>query len=242
MAKAAEKYDVWFVTADQVYRSVPFSIVTGWAEQGRLATDDRVRVAGSQTAWQRIGDHPVIRDFLFQFTKPKTERAEDISEQMQPVELDVPTRSRRRQDSDDEVDMIPLIDISLVLLVFFMMTTVVSALSPIEIPESKYAEEFTKEVDSFTVQIDKRGPDDVVYTLRVGDKTALEDNNLATLGELLARIDARLSGVQQPPEVRIAFHKDLPFELFRELTKELDKRQRKNLIRVYSADVNEAKK
>ena len=48
MAKAVEKYDVWFVTADQVYRSVPFSIVTGWAEQGRLATDDRVRTNAIQ--------------------------------------------------------------------------------------------------------------------------------------------------------------------------------------------------
>ena len=242
MAKAAEKFDVWFVTADQVYRSVPFNIVTGWAEQGRLAADDRVRPAGSQAAWQRVADHPSICDFLFQLTKPQSGHAEDTSEQMRPVELDVPTRSRRRQDEDNEVDMIPLIDISLVLLVFFMMTTVVAALSPIEVPESKYAEEFTKEVDSFTVQIDKRGPDDVVYALRVGDKTSIEDNNLATLAELLTRIDARLAGVQQPPEVRIAFHKDLSFDLFRELTKELDKRQRKNLIRVYSADVNEAKK
>ena len=36
---------------------------------------------------------------------------------------------RPHGDEDDDVDMIPLIDISLVLLIYFMMTSAISALS-----------------------------------------------------------------------------------------------------------------
>src|SRR4029079_1369710 len=45
------------------------------------------------------------------------------------------------QDGDDDVDMIPLIDISMVLLVFFMMTAQdLMTQSPVKIPASRAAE------------------------------------------------------------------------------------------------------
>src|SRR5262249_42833475 len=49
-------------------------------------------------------------------------RVEDQAEALEPIELDFTWR-RRPEDEEEDVDMIPLIDVSLVLLIFFMMTT-----------------------------------------------------------------------------------------------------------------------
>jgi biopolymer transport protein ExbD len=237
MAKANAKFDVWFVAADQVYRAVPWSVVTGWAEQGRLAKSDRVRPAGTESAWVKIEDHPGISGFLF-------DPAKHTGDALGPVELDLGERPRRAEAEDDDVDMIPLIDISLVLLVFFMMTTVVSSMSPVDVPDMKYAQELAKETDSLSIHIDKlKDSKEHFYALHIGEKgPSPEDNNLLTIGELMTRLDKRLAERREPPEVRVACHKKLPRDLVRQVTLELDKRQRKNQIRSYSADVNEVKK
>jgi biopolymer transport protein ExbD len=240
VAKGKELYDVWFLAADQVYRGVPWNVVSGWAEQGRLAGSDRVRRSGTETAWVKVSEEPRIADFLFQPTKHRHETAETIG----PIELDLDEPRRGAEAEDDEVDMIPLIDISLVLLVFFMMTTVVSSMSPVDVPSMNYAQELAKESNAITIHIDKlSGSKEHVFAVRIGEAGAKPmDNNLLTLGELLARLDANLAEMREPPEVRVACHKDLPRDLVRVVTVELDKRQRKKLIRQYSADVNEAKK
>ena len=228
-------FDVWFTNADQVYRGVPAEVVRGWAEQGRLGGIDRLRAAGSQTEWMKVADYEPLNGFLYR--KPAFEEADG------PIELDIDTVKPRRDIQDDEVDMIPLIDISLVLLVFFMMTAVVAVSSPIKVPEMKYAEEFAKDGQSLTVQIDKRSDGSPFYALRLGDKgPTIEDNNLGGLPELFARLDARLGERKEPPEVRVACHESLPGEFVRQVTKELDRRKRAGKIRIYSADVNEAKK
>lgn len=240
MAKSPDKFDVWFVAADQVYRAVPWAVVSGWAEQGRLAAADRVRPASSTTAWLKVADEPRLSGFLFDPDRHRGESAGDGA----PIELDVGLRKRAREIEDDEVDMIPLIDVSLVLLVFFMLTTVVAAVSPVAVPEMNYAQEFAVEADSITVQIDKLpGGDEHFYALRLGDSGPTpDDNNLLSLGELMARLDKRLAERNVPPEVRIACHGELPGGLVREVTEQLNRRQLKGQITQYTADVNEGKK
>jgi biopolymer transport protein ExbD len=229
-------YDVWFVVADTVYRGVPYGVLTGWAEQGRLAADDKVRPAGSEQPWSRVGNHPLLADFLF---RPRPAVAADASEQLQPVEMDF---GRRFEEEDDDVDMIPLIDISLVLLIFFMMTTAVAALSPVNVPDMHYASELSKDPDALTIHIDKRADGEVFFAVRVGDRLAPEDNNLATPEEMLVRLDVRLSEAQRPPEVRVACHRELPRSWVRDVARELHKRKEKEQISSYSAEVNEQKK
>jgi biopolymer transport protein ExbD len=229
-------FDVWFVAADTVYKGVPYGVVTGWAEQGRLAADDKLRPAGTDQPWVRAADHPLIGDFLF-----RAAPVADTAEQLQPVEMDV-APGKRGEDDDDDVDMIPLIDISLVLLIFFMMTTAVAALSPVDVPNMKHASEFRGDRDAFTVQIDKRADGEVFYALRIGDRAPeTEDNNLPTLAELMARLNARLGTVERPPEVRVACNQELPRERVREVARELDKLKQKDQIAFYGAEVNERK-
>jgi biopolymer transport protein ExbD len=114
--------DVWIIESNTVYREVPFTVVTDWVQQGRLLGDDRVRPSGT-AEWYPIGTMPTLSAYM-----PKVEehRAEDQAEALEPVQIDFAWK-RPADDDDEDVDMIPLIDISLVLLIFFMMTAAVGA-------------------------------------------------------------------------------------------------------------------
>ena len=127
--------DVWIVEVNTVYRGVPFAVVTDWLQQGRLLPADKVR-ASDKSKWHEIG---VLRAFAPYLPRAEPAQAEDQAEALAPVELDVPVGTRHDEE-DEDVDMIPLIDISLVLLIFFMMTASVSSgfLSFIKTPSAKH--------------------------------------------------------------------------------------------------------
>ncbi len=236
MAKQPARWDVWFVAADQVYRGVPTDVAAGWAGAGRLAAGDRMRPAGRAEAWRKVADVPGVGGFLY---RPPGGGAADAAE----LDLDAGPPPRRRQADDDEVDMIPLIDISLVLLVFFMMTTVAASMPAVDVPNMKYAQDMTKEASSLTVQIEKRGAAEVVYAVRVGDAAPeTADANLPAFAELLARLDAKLSSRTTPPDVRIACQKEVDSAEVWKLQAELDKREKKGMIRSYAPEVTEAPK
>lgn len=244
---APQKLDVWLIASDTVYTGVPLQVVLGWASQGRLGPNDQVRPHGTQ-AWVLARQDPQLRDFLARPTAPSAiavpptataNPASSDADLHEPIELDVGW-TKPAEEEDDDVDMIPLIDISLVLLIFFMMTATVAALSPIDVPSLRYAGELSKDQEAITLMIDKRGGEPV-YALRVGDKPPeREDSELSSLGLLMNRLDARLaSGTTSPPEIRIAAEKTLPRRHIRELAQELSKRKAKGQIAFYGAEVNE---
>jgi biopolymer transport protein ExbD len=239
-------FDVWFVSADQVYKGVPFQVVAGWAEQGRAAETDRVRPTGINAAWQLLRDHPLLRDYLPgrmmpTVAVPGMTTAAHV-EHVEPPEPEYLAR-KPADDDDDDVDMIPLIDISLVLLVFFMMTTAVAALSPIDVPAISSGQETAIDADSLTVQIDLRNTGEAFYSLRIGEQAVeRENNNLETQAALVARLDAVLARMNRPPEVRIACHKQLKHVRVRELAVDLEARLAKGQITLYTAEVNEQPK
>jgi biopolymer transport protein ExbD len=127
-------FDVWIVERNTVYQKVPFTVVADWTQEGRLIDNDKVRPAGT-TVWQKLVEHPLLTAYI---PKPEPTHAEDTAEAFKAVELDFPGKPEEAEDNDP--DMIPLIDISMVLLVFFMMTAqnLMSA-SPVDNPTAKYA-------------------------------------------------------------------------------------------------------
>src|SRR5258708_4616478 len=123
MADAKQRLlDVWILEINTVYKEVPFVVVTDWVQQGRLLADDCVRLAGSKK-WHAISAVPALGPYL---PKIEPQRAEDRAEALEPVALGLEWR-RPGEEDDEDVDMIPLIDISLVLLIFFMMAASVSS-------------------------------------------------------------------------------------------------------------------
>jgi biopolymer transport protein ExbD len=71
--------------------------------------------------------------------KVSLQQAGDQAEAIEPVDLGMDWR-RPGEEEDEDVDMIPLIDISLVLLIFFMMTASISTgiLSTIATPSAQH--------------------------------------------------------------------------------------------------------
>jgi biopolymer transport protein ExbD len=108
--------DVWIIESNTVYKEVPFMVVVDWIQQGRLLADDKLKPSGT-AEWFRLGGLPEFAAYL---PRPVPHRAEDQAEALEGVHGDFSWK-RPKSDEDEDVDMIPLIDVSLVLLVFFMM-------------------------------------------------------------------------------------------------------------------------
>jgi biopolymer transport protein ExbD len=241
-------FDVWFVTADQVYRGVPFQVVAGWVEQGRVSGNDQVRPAGAEGSWVKIGRHPLLRDYLPQTASASVAApvaARTNATPTEPVEAPELELSHRKHadDDDDDVDMIPLIDVSLVLLVFFMMTTAAASNESLgKLAEVKSGAEINRDDPLvITVQMDLRESGEAFYALRVGTGRTIkpEDNNLVTLQEVKSRLDAILPQFTTRPEVRIACHQDVKHVRVRELVREIDPYSKKGIISGYQAEVNQ---
>src|SRR5438132_12582668 len=167
MAKT-KGYDVWLTASNRVYRAVPYDVVADWLQQGRIVGGDRVRPEGGGN-WDLISASPLFATYL---PRPATQTAaEDRAEALEPIGFDIPSR-RRPLDEDEDVDMIPLIDISLVLLIFFMMTaTVAVSGADIPTPQTYHGVELTRS-DSSTlwVGIDRGDGGRAVYSLGQGDR------------------------------------------------------------------------
>jgi biopolymer transport protein ExbD len=255
-AKPTRAFDVWFVTANTVYKAVPYNVVADWTQQGRLAPTDMVRPAGTEEAWTRVSEHDLLADFVPRAATAKrvaapapvagavaaTASAPAATEGEQ-VELPEPEEppSKSRFEDDDEVDMIPLIDISMVLLVFFILVQAAGALAPVDVPEMKYAGQLTADPEAITITIEKLNTDEVYYSVRVGPGAPKASADmLKTPEQAIEALRSELSGTTRPPEVRIACRKELPRERVYELRRMLETERKKGLISSFLATVVEA--
>ncbi len=225
MAKKPQTFDVWVVETNTVYRQVPYTVVTDWAQQGRLLADDQVRPTGTEQ-WIALSDLSAFKPYM-----PAVEpmRADDQAEALEPVQVEFSWRARG-EDLDDDVDMIPLIDISLVLLIFFMMTATVGGVGGIF--NTPPAEHHLLEVNAemYWIGIHRGTPtadgvERYTYSLGQGDAgTPVEFKDQETPDAVMQALRDRLSQEQKPVQLRIRADKHLPCELIiQTMTTELDK-------------------
>jgi biopolymer transport protein ExbD len=231
MADTVKQLDLWIVETNTIYRDVPFTVVTDWIQQGRLLPDDKVRQAGGAD-WQLLGAAPA---FAVYFPKPEPQRAEDPAEALEPVEPEFAWKTSMSGE-DEDVDMIPLIDVSLVLLVFFMMTAVVTTgiLSPIDTPPAKF-ELLTIGDDMFWVGINGRSPTGKVekgadgwptpwYTVGKGhDSFPLPDGDARQLEPVLKKLEEALADAKGTVRVRLRADLAISSAVVRQVTAELQK-------------------
>lgn len=134
-ADAPRFFNVWLVQPNTVYRGVPFTVVCDWIQEGRLLARDCVRTPGAPS-WEYLDAHPLFKAY---FGTNELPTAEDVSEALKPIEIDF--GPKKHEEEDEDVDMIPLIDISMVLLVFFMMTAEnLMTSAPFKVPTALSAE------------------------------------------------------------------------------------------------------
>jgi biopolymer transport protein ExbD len=265
VAKPPKAFDVWFVSANTVYKAVPYNVVADWAQQGRLAATDMVRPAGASVPWVKVEAHELLSDYL---PRPAAAKAVPAAAAGELVPAEVvgesapaphaelpdpePPPRKRVTEEDDDVDMIPLIDISMVLLVFFIMMRAAGALAPVDVPEMRYAGELSADPEAITINIDKSDEFTIIYSVRVGQKPPRpEHDNITARGDddrkkaveaTMHALNVLLAEARRPPEVRIACRKELPNERVIELQSELDSLFKQGRINSYSATVVEAPK
>jgi len=255
MAQKKRLLDIWITQFNTVYREVPFVVATDWLQEGRLLAEDKVRITGT-TAWRLIGNVPAFLPYL-----PRAEpyRADDKAEALEPVEVGFDWKNPAEAE-DEDVDMIPLIDISLVLLIFFMMTASVTGgfFSPIKTPAAQHQlAAITK--DMFWIGIDKKNKDGVMemgadgkpvpwYSL--GKENKMLHVPSLDLGEVLATLDQTLGDTTGEVRLRIRADQDLPITLVTAATLELQdlevrinrsRTKDKRLSLVVSGEVSEPK-
>lgn len=246
MARPPRAFDVWFVAANTVYRAVPYQVVADWTQQGRLSESDRLRPAGTEEAWKPVAEWELFADYLPRPVPVPVSAAEGDA----PPPVEIPEADdaghhphRRRGEEDDDVDMIPLIDISMVLLVFFIIVSATGALSPVDVPDMRYAGELTQDADAITINIEKASDTDIYYSVRTGKMAPKPENaKLPSPEAALKALDEMLAERTKPPEVRIACEKDLPSDRVAELARELKKRHDARKINSFVATVNESPK
>lgn len=227
-------FDVWFVTANNVVKEVPYHAVTDWIQQGKVRPEDKVKPSGTAD-WFLLGS---VVAFQAYFSQPEEQRPQDAATALLPVEMDFDWK-KSHEDEDDDVDMIPLIDVSLVLLIFFMLTATVASVSRISVPDMQNGTTLNADPGTLRVDIDLRDGRHI-YALGEGTKDPTPDfDNLAGDVELKLKLDEWLKVVASPPKVRIAAHGDIPFEVVEEVLKALEKRVQAGQISEYAVEVNE---
>jgi len=214
MAANERILDIWIVDLKKVYTGVPFTVVTDWLQQGRLLKSDRVRLAGKEK-WHPIEKVPALAPYL-----PKTQplAVEDHAAALEPIELGLDS-PRTIEGEDDDVDMIPLIDVSLVLLIFFMMTAAVSSgvFSSIATPEAKH-QLASISGDMLWIGIEKKEGKTLYSLARDSERQKYlvdpTDNDEAIV-EALAK---ELQDAQGEIKIRLRAEKSLPIETIKDAT------------------------
>jgi biopolymer transport protein ExbD len=213
--------DVWIVEGNTVYREVPFTVVADWVQQGRLLEDDMLRPSGTKD-WFSVGSNPTFSAYL-----PRSEpyRAEDKAEALEPVALELSWKRRPEDDADEDVDMIPLIDVSLVLLIFFMMISTVALLAkPVNLARAQNGDMIDPKTIWITVE--PQG-DATLYALGDGRQLLeLTDGSFQTTNRqlLLDSLDRLLEG-KVGKEVRIRPDKSIVCDRVQELVADVQIRQ-----------------
>jgi biopolymer transport protein ExbD len=241
MPAKPKTFDVWIVENNTVYRQVPYAVVTDWVQQGRLLGDDRIRPTGTEK-WAPVADFSAFSAFLPQ---EQPHQADDQAEALEPVRMDVQWKASRTE-SDDDVDMIPLIDVSLVLLIFFMMTATVGALSEIDTPEAEY---LSRSIDSdmFWIGIEPGKPDlegkpRYNYSLGQGETggAMARFRDQYDQNELIKKVTEILQDQKTQVNIRVRADKRLPCELIVEdLTAALSPFKQQKKVRQLFFEVSE---
>jgi biopolymer transport protein ExbD len=236
MAAKRRFLDVWIIDSNTIYREVPFEVVTDWVQQGRLLADDKLRPSGT-AEWFRLGDNPSFAAYL---PRAEPHAANDQAEALERVEVGFDYKPYH-SDDDEDVDMIPLIDVSLVLLVFFIMTAAAAVGGNITLPQAKF-HLMGGNADMLWIGIQAMEADPTAppsYSLGAGESPAAPENTGLTEKQVLDRLDEALAERQgRPAEAQIKADENLPSGFVRRVQVALEQRGITKITKKYLA-VNE---
>jgi biopolymer transport protein ExbD len=195
--------DVWLVESNTVYKEVPFAVVTDWVQQGRVLENDMWKPSGTRD-WIPFGGRP---EFAPYFPQPEPQRTEDQAEALEPVHVDF-TFGRPKEPEDDDVDMIPLIDVSLVLLVFFMLSATTAGMAAfVRTPQVKETL-MADTPDAFRIDVANKDGAPIYSLAPSGKNPEPEERDLRELAALMNRLRVRLEELPDDKRVEVVINAD----------------------------------
>lgn len=173
-------------------------------------------------AWEYLDAHPLFQPYFGLGGLPT---AQDAAEALEPIEIDF-AAAKKPEEEDEDVDMIPLIDISMVLLVFFMMTAqnLITA-APFKIPAVKISE-----------ISDRQGNVTISARRDVDDETKIayhfKENytDKFTEQEVLDKVRDEKAGAGMQLKIVLQVEATLPFEKVQSLMMGLERMGIKNYV------------
>jgi len=218
MAEKRRFLDVWLTEPNTVYREVPYTVVADWVQQSRIQPDDMLRPSGT-AQWFRVGDSPEFKPYI-----PTREAVavEDEASAREDIVLDFRWK-KRRDEGEDDVDMIPLIDVSLVLLVFFMMTSTIAtaAFANLKAPEAENGLVLGKNDMIFiNVNLNRKQDPPERFSVSQGEEStaAPEDRDLFSPTEVIERVKAKILARNGQVDITIRADENVKSGIVRELT------------------------
>lgn len=213
MSEKKKLLDVWIQDGNTIYKDVPYTVVVDWVQEGRLLEDDQVRMAGTEK-WHRLGSTSAFAPYL-----PKVEpnRADDQAEALEPVEMAFSWK-RKVHDEDDDVDMIPLIDISLVLLIFFMMTSTAAYSFGLASVPSAYHGSQLSGADAMSITIARVDKEPLFAISKGGAAPEDGDRDLKSEADVVRQLKAHFAKYPGDKlEIRVAADRELSYGVVKKL-------------------------
>lgn len=207
MLPDAKYYDVWIIKANQVIREIPATTILQWIGERRLISRDKIRPAGT-AEWFEVGLHPSLGNNPVQKVNIESEDFEYPSQLFGKYQI-----------VDDDIDMIPLIDVSLVLLVYFLMSTSSMGSGPsTKLPIAEYAS--VKGIkDQAWIEIDSNKIFVVGFAERKKDKTI----KFETQEKLIAYLQDEIKKGRGFKEITIYAPSDISAGTIRNLVTSIEK-------------------
>ena len=199
------------VALDKVYGPVAMDKLIQLAAQGRLSPQDQVCNVGTD-AWTAVADVPALAAAMPQAA---VVGASITGEPLPEPDADASWTSWSSDDDsgEAEMDMAPMIDVTFLLLIFFMLTNSLANPSPMDVPTAVHGRGVNLEGQQL-ILIDDQG----AYFL--GDQ-ASEENRAESVDALVAEVESNAAGAGPAMDVILNAHKETDYLLVRELVERL---------------------
>ena len=201
------------VAEDKLLGPLPLDTLIEMAIEGRISPEDLVRPGGSR-AWLRVTEIPELAVYLAlpPPAEPLPGGAEDdaaeAAEALGPVRL-----SQRRRYEEAAMEMAPMIDVTFLLLIFFMLTNSLANPAAMDVPEAVHGRGVTMEGQQL-ILIDQNGQ----YYL---GEVASEQTAAESLTALVEEVKQNAQASKEPLDVIVSAHREVKHRHVRELVEGL---------------------